>query len=403
MTDNNVKSIINKMTITQRKDIRFEGKITINGKRKSFYGKTKKEVKDKAKEYLMKVENGYKESEKILLCDYMDYWLKKYKYGKIEPSSYTRLYSVYIHQIKDTIGQMYIGDVTGDILQKFIDNHADPKDSETKALAESGLKRLTQLLKPCFKRAVSEGVIWTNPCTELTIPSESYIQVETKVATALSDSQIKVFKEACLHRYEKYGSRDALVLLIMLSCGLRVGEMLALEWSDIDFEQRLIRVHRTIQSNIMDFSSEDLSTYDRVKSSTKTKKVVRSLAINDTVLDYLLKLKNNIPQVKNTKNPSPYVACTSVGTRQNARNLQRSLTKIIQKANIVDTQSQQALCGFGLHDLRHTFGSAMLRHGIGIEVLSKLMGHANITITYNKYIHVLQEQQALAMQGVTIC
>ena len=55
------------------------------------------------------------------------------------------------------------------------------------------------------------------------------------------------------------------------------------------------------------------------------------------------------------------------------------------------------------HTLRHTFGSTLLRNGVGIEVVSKLLGHANITITYNKYIHVIKEQEAIAMNMVKVC
>ena len=63
---NNVTAIINKMNIKPRNDGRFEGRITNDGKRKSFYGKTKAEVKQKAKEYLMKVENGYQRIHHLL-------------------------------------------------------------------------------------------------------------------------------------------------------------------------------------------------------------------------------------------------------------------------------------------------------------------------------------------------
>ena len=56
-----------------------------------------------------------------------------------------------------------------------------------------------------------------------------------------------------------------------------------------------------------------------------------------------------------------------------------------------------------LHTLRHTFGSTLLRHGVGIEVISKLMGHSNITITYNKYIHAIQEEEAKAMTMIRVC
>ncbi|MCD8218231.1 MAG: tyrosine-type recombinase/integrase, partial [Clostridiales bacterium] len=85
----------------------------------------------------------------------------------------------------------------------------------------------------------------------------------------------------------------------------------------------------------------------------------------------------------------PHVACTGVGTRNTARNLQRSLDRLVRNAEIEEHIT--------LHILRHTFGSTLIRRGVGIEVVSKLMGHANITITYNKYIHVIQEEEAKAM------
>lgn len=77
------------------------------------------------------------------------------------------------------------------------------------------------------------------------------------------------------------------------------------------------------------------------------------------------------------------------------RNLQRSLDRIIKMTNINKKVT--------LHTLRHTFGSVLLRRGVNIEIISKLMGHANISITYNKYIHTIQEEEAKAMQMVKVC
>lgn len=81
----NVSNVINNMKIRERKNGGLEGRTTVNGKRKSFYGKTKVEVKQKAKAYLVKVENGFKEPQKITLDEYMQYWLQTYKLNKIEP------------------------------------------------------------------------------------------------------------------------------------------------------------------------------------------------------------------------------------------------------------------------------------------------------------------------------
>lgn len=92
---------------------------------------------------------------------------------------------------------------------------------------------------------------------------------------------------------------------------------------------------------------------------------------------------------------SDYICCTKVGTRQVYRNLERSLIRIVKRTNIKQNVT--------LHTLRHTFGSVLIRRGVGVEVVSKLMGHANIGITYNKYIHVIQEQEVKVMEAIQIC
>ena len=79
--------------------------------------------------------------------------------------------------------------------------------------------------------------------------------------------------------------------------------------------------------------------------------------------------------------------------------MQRSLDRVIGWTNIAGQVPESVT----LHILRHSFGSTLIRRGVSIEVVSKLMGHSNITITYNKYIHVLQEQQAMAMDMVSVC
>ena len=89
---NDVSAIIRGMTFKQRSDGRFEGRLTLNGKRKSFYGTTKAEVKNKAKRYLMqKLKMALKIQRKSHLKSMQNIGFITYKKGRIEPSSYTRL------------------------------------------------------------------------------------------------------------------------------------------------------------------------------------------------------------------------------------------------------------------------------------------------------------------------
>lgn len=385
------------MTIRQRKNGLYEGRISNDGIRKSFYGYTKAEIKSKAKSYLMKVENGFSEPKKILLSDYIEYWLKTYKLNKIEPPSYYRLYSVYEHQLKDSIGMKMMGDIKARDIQNFIDEMANPSNGKIKPLAISGLKKIIQLLNPCFKTAIQEGILFLNPCDGVTLPKESCIKTPTKKQISLSDDEIEKFKTVALYKYKstsEYCSRDFLVLLLIVNLGLRVGEMLALSWNDIDFENRIVYINKTLQSDIRNFEAKEgeKKLYSRIKNSTKTNAGMRVISLNDSVMSYLEELRaydkrNNIV--------SDYVACTTAGTLNRARNLQRSLERLLKKANIDKKVS--------LHTLRHTFGSYLLRKGVGIEVISKLMGHARITVTYNKYIHTIKEEEAKAMNMIRIC
>lgn len=396
---NNISAIINGMSIRERDDGRFEARLTIDGKRKSFYGNTKTQLKQKVKEHLQKIENGYKEPKKIKLNDYIEYWLKTYKWNKIEPSSYSRLYSVYIHQIHDSIGKKMIGDVTTKDIQGLIDERANPSVNKTKALSLSGLKKIIHLLNPCFKKAISERIIYKNPCTDVILPTKSCVKVETKQQITLSDLEIEELKNVALEKYKttgEYKSRDALVLLLILNLGLRVGEAIALKWSDFDISRELVYINKTLQSNIIEFDNgevvENAKKYSRIKQATKTDSGIRVLKLNESALYYISELKGY--DVRNNIK-SPYLCSTSKGTLNSPRNLQRSLDRIIKRTSITENIS--------LHTLRHTFGSTLIRRGVGVEVVSKLMGHANINITYLKYIHVIKEQEAMAMSMINVC
>lgn len=273
---NDVSAIIRGITFKQRSDGRFEGRLTLNGKRKSFYGTTKAEVKNKAKRYLMQIENGFKDPKKITFEEYAEYWFLTYKKGRIEPSSYTRLYRVFDAQLRDKIGSQKVGTITTQQLQKIIDEYANPSNG-TEALSLSGLSKITQFLKSCFKSALKEEIISFNPAEDVLLPSKSYIAKETKQQFSLSDEEIERFRVAALEKLtniDDYKSRNALVLLLILNLGLRAGEVLALKWSDIDFDNNLVYIRRTLQSGVKNENSKEngpVYTY-RIKKQHKNRR-----------------------------------------------------------------------------------------------------------------------------------
>lgn len=276
-----------------------------------------------------------------------------------------RLESVYKHQIKNTLGDIRLCDLTPSIIQSVIDNYACPENDEDLALALSSLKKFKEQVNACLKVAVVEDLLTKNPCSMVVLPNKYCVVTPTKKQLSLSDEQIEDLKNACLSKYksrDEYRSRDGLVLLVILALGLRVGEALALNWSDFNLDKKIVYIRKTVQ-----YSKKNGAI---VKDGTKTDAGERILPINDNVIFYLNKLKE---YDKRNQIRSKIVCCTSTGSRQNARNLQRSLTRILGRTEIEDHVS--------LHTLRHTFGSCLLRKGVMIEVVSKLMGHSSITIT----------------------
>lgn len=373
------------MTFRERKNGLMEGRLSYKGERKSFYGTSKAECKRKAREYLEKKEKGTYNPNKVTLNEYMEEWLNLYKRTTVEPSSYARLVSVFRHQVRDSIGKKKMSEITSDEIQKLINDHALGIGGK-KPLAKSGLKRIMHLLGPCFVHAVKKGVIAKNPCEGVVIPRESNIVTKTKEQFALSDEEIVRFKNAAFIRtkngYIRY--RDAIVLVFMVGTGLRIGEMIALTWDDVYIDENYIHVHNTLQTGLLGPEKS------RIKDGTKTS-AERMLPLNDNLKEYLRLIKE-INEERRIE--SKYVACTRVGTMQDPTNINRSLGRLLKRAGLSDAVTP--------HTLRHTFGSSLIRAGVGIEIVSRLMGHANIMVTYTKYIHVIKEQEAKAMIMTTI-
>lgn len=392
MTAKEINKLVNRINFYERKDGRLEGRLTVDGIRKSFYGATKIEIKQKARDFLIGEESN-NNTDVPTLEDYAESWLNRFMLGHVEPSYYTRLRSVIKCQIKGTkLGKMRLDLITTDDIQKVVMEHANPTQKEVKALAISGIKRLLQLIDAVMEQAVREGIIRVNPSKNVLMPNSSYAIVSTKKQRTMDDNELEMFKQTCLSKFAKsgeYRSRDGLVFLLILNLGLRIGEMLALKWSNIDLDKKVVYIGDTMQSNNV---SPDGRRYTRFKGTTKSPSGVRIIGLNDSVIQYIMILQE---YDKRNGIKSEYVCCTSTGKNQNPQNMHRSLKRLCKRGHLADD--------IHLHTLRHAFGSTLLRRGVSIQVVSKLMGHKNIDITYKTYIHVLQEEEAKAMQTISIC
>ena len=182
--------------------------------------------------------------------------------------------------------------------------------------------------------------------------------------------------------------------MLVLYTGLRGGELCAIKWKDVDFKKRVINVCKNIIATYEDVKKE--SNFDISNTSTKKKKRVikeqnstktesgnRYIPLNKSAIELLYKLSKI-----NGGNSDDYII---TGTRTPVS------VDVISSAYTAIAKSAKIERPLGIHTLRHTFASLLIKKGVDIKIVSEILGHANITITYNLYIHLVKEQKAKAI------
>ena len=359
-----------------RSDGRFEGRVTLNGLTKYTYGKTESECKRKLKAIIREYDDGLINPKTATLYDYC----LNYVYNKkdsIEPSTHNRISIIVEQQIKKSkLANKQFGSLRSDELQKLF-------DVLKKQYGYGTIKTVYTFVSGVYSHAIKNKDIIYNPMEGVIIPKEKFCNSKRRETFSLSPDQIHLFKEACLQKNrtnDSYKYRYGLTLLLMLNTGMRIGEAIALEWNDIDFTSNIIRISKSMQYNVkIDGKRQSLI------KSPKTKKSNRIIPMNDEIkfiMNEIIKCnkENNIE--------SGIVCCSETGSYALPRSIQRSLNMIIDGTELPH---------LWVHLLRHTFGSELIRKGVEISIVSRLMGHSNTTTTYNTYIHVLEEEAAKAM------
>ncbi len=370
-------------SVRQRQNGTYELRIStgkmVNGKPqyKSIYGKTKKELKEKARDYN---ENQTKFIENVQGTTFQEYalfWMKTYKLPNLKPVSYDRMEQTY-KTACNYLGNVQMGNITSEDVQAMINDLAKEK-------AYSTVKKHFELVNSVFKYSVNSRKLGFNPCAAVELPSERNMKVQTKQAEIFTqdetDAMYAFNMKLKTSRNQFFKHMPA--ILLMLNTGWRIGELLALEWKDIDFRERQAVISKTLtKAKVRDENGEILSRHkETYADKTKTKSGERITPLNDMAIELLNQIKE---YNKRMKIKSDYVVCTSDGGYVSERNLLRTFNSVM---GVIGAEKN-----YTIHSLRHTYASRLLMNGVEISVVSKLLGHADINTTYSKYIHVLDSQ-----------
>ena len=343
---------------------------------KRMYCKTEQEAKKWLREYKNNIAKQQpNELAKLSLESYMrNQWLEKTKKKSMKPSSYDRLERTCEHQIFPVIGDIQMCSITVNDIQKLLNDM-------TPMYSQSVIKKTYDALNACFDFAVKNDVITKNPVGSVTVPKS---ERKTKEIDILSDEEKQAVKEECIKPFKRGvgGYRLGYAFILLLNTGMREGEICALEWADVNFEKRTIRINKTVSEVKTRDDSADTKYETIVYNEPKTKSSNRVIPINDAALDALKHLHEITGSFK-------YVLSTANGTMVKPRKLANTFKTIQKNCRFEKT--------YGIHALRHTFASNLFNKGIDVKTVSTLLGHSNTSITYNIYIHVIEDLKAQAV------
>ena len=317
-------------------------------------------------------------AKSVTVGEYIKDWLYNVKANTLKPSSFDRKEEVINYQILPYIGDICIDSLSADDIQAMV--------NELKVrYSFSTVKKAYECINACLKYAVKRRDIAYNVAESVTIPTNT--ERSNSDIHFFSEDEIRLILQESVRCY-KNGSRVyrmGEIFVFLLNTGLRIGEALALEVRNIDFENQLL----TVRSNIVYVKDRTDSgkKYRCIKQpSTKTKSGSRIVPLNDEAVRALISLRGINGGV-------PYVFATKNGKRIHPRNIDRTFRGILQRCGIRCT---------GVHSLRHTFASRLFAKGIDVKTVSELLGHSDVGITYDTYIHLIQEQRAAAVSAIEI-
>lgn len=355
-----------------------------NGRTKytRFYADGQNTVIDKMRDYIsshpaVAVLSGNGVESEMTFESYLSAFLATVKKARLKPSSYTRCVQQFTKHIAPAIGCYKLSELTTGVIQtELINKLLDAGQSY------SSIHKAYILVNESLQYAFRQGYISLNPCELVSEPSKN-VAPRRKEIRFFSDEEIDKFKEAALSKRAngEMRYRNGLILVSIIYTGLRVGEMMALKWGDVDLENGVLRVH-----------SNTVTAYENgvrkviIQDSTKTRDH-RSVYLTKTAADLFAEMNRSF---EHRLDDYVYYSPTS----RDVNNALGTYSWICKRAGIENHQ--------GLHTLRHTFASLMIRKGVDIKIVSEMLGHSSVTFTYNTYVHLQEDDKADAIKRLAI-
>lgn len=278
----------------------------------------------------------------MLYKDLLKKWLSNQKTYK-KYSTYTNYYNITYNQIIPNLGSYNTEDINNDILQDFILKQLESGKKDGSGISYKYAQDIITVIKLTLGRYI-----------EIKLPYHPPKEVEIFE----KNEQISLIN----HLQSKITNKNFGILLV-IHTGIRIGELCALTWKDINFDTQLLHINKTI---IRTYTKEDGSKVQI--TSPKTRSSVRTIPLNKWIMQYAVLLRGQDHE---------YII-TGKEKHMEPNKYRLYYNRTLQKLELPHRK---------FHALRHTFATRCIECGCDYKSLSELLGHSNVSITMNLYVH----------------
>lgn len=366
-------------SIRRRSNGRWEGRYTagidpVTGKsvQKSVSAKTQAECRERLRQAI-------RDSQGLVIDHTGDYtvaewcrlWYETYSKPNLRFSTADSYKVILEKHIIPAIGGIKLRQLTALHIQQMY-NHAKEQGRVRRwekttdlSLANSTVRRIHMVLNSCLQQAVKERIIPYNPCESCRVP-----KLEKKEMTIIPPEKVGAYLRAA----EEYGVLP--IFYLELTSGLRRGELLGLQWSDLDPENQLITVNKQLSK----------INGELVLTTPKTQNSIRKVAVPKRTVELLI--------AEHEKHPdSPLMfASPRTGSYWSPDAIGRVHKKLLAMAEI-DSSVR-------FHDLRHTFATLAMQSGVDVKTLASMLGHYSAGFTLDTYTHITHQMQQGAAEKI---
>lgn len=312
--------------------------------------------------------------DRALLAEYAGKWLNSVK-NTIKESSYMKYWNLVYSYIIPELGSLEWGSLNRETLELYLSRLRASGGRKQKGLSAKTVADVMSVLRQITRYASDHGAAVPFDISAVTVKKE---EPEMRILTGNQQGILSRFLQRKIEK--NFDCRDLGVLLALYT-GMRLGEACALRWEDISFAEQAVFVHRTIQR--IQTKDDPLRKTKIIITTPKSRNSTRWIPLPGKLLQILARCR---------KGKSDYLLTGCEDSFVEPRSMERYFQKLLKAAGLEKIH---------FHALRHTFATRCVEQEFDIKSLSEILGHSNVNITLNRYVHPTMEMKRNDMQKLS--